>query len=155
MIERRILQLLPTAGLAVVCAAVGLAWVFEPALAPSGWSGRLAVLLTGVSLALLAVRVSVLQASKSAQSARRYIDQLCALEPSALSEDETADAVPLRRDDYIWRELCKKVHQRLATFARRAEELEMGRAAAEVRVRRIISERDQLRDILGGLTDPV
>jgi two-component system, OmpR family, phosphate regulon sensor histidine kinase PhoR len=155
MIERRIIQLLPTAGLAVVCAAVGAAWVIEPALAPQGWAGRLAVLLVGVSLALLAVRVSVLQTSKSAQSARRYIDQLCALEPHALSDDDASDPIPLRHDDYIWRELCQKVRGRLSTFARRAEELDMGRAAAEVRVRRIISERDQLSEILAGLTDPV
>lgn len=155
MIERRIIDLLPTAGLAVVCAAVGLAWVAQPALAPEGWAGRLAVLLVGVSLALLAVRVSVVQASKSAQSARRYIDQLCALEAQTLSDDESSDPIPLQHDDYIWRDLCRKVRQRLTTFARRTEELEMGRAAAEVRVRRIISERDQLQEILAGLTDPV
>ena len=45
MIERRLIRLFPTAALAVVCAAVGLAWVIEPALAPEGWAGRLAVLV--------------------------------------------------------------------------------------------------------------
>ena len=155
MIERRIIQLLPTGALAVVCAAVGLAWVLEPALAPSGWSGRLAVLLVGVSMALLVVRISVIQVSKGAQAARSFIDDLCSLEAHALCDPEAETPVPVRKEDAIWRELCQKVRQRLADFAQRAENLEMAKAAAEVRVRRIAVERDQLRDILAGLADPV
>jgi two-component system phosphate regulon sensor histidine kinase PhoR len=155
MIERRIIQLLPTAALSVVCAAVGAAWVIEPALAPQGWSGRLAVLLAGFSIALLAVRISVLQASKGAQSARRYIESLCGLEAHVLCDPETGAAFPVRREDVVWRELCQKVRERLAEFAQRTEELEMAKAAAEVRVRRIALERDQLQEILSGLADPV
>ena len=71
MIERRVTQLLPTAGLAIVCAALGLAWVVEPSLAPAGWAGRLTVLLAGVCLALLAARIALLQTAKAAESARR------------------------------------------------------------------------------------
>lgn len=155
MIERRIIQLLPTAGLAVVCGALGAAWVIEPALAPDGWAGRLAVLLAGVSLALLAVRVSVLQASKSAQAARRYIEGLCGQEAHALSESDADSPIPFRQDDVVWRDLCQKVRHRLAEFAQRTAELEMTKAANDVRVRRIAAERDQLSDILAGLTDPV
>ena len=77
------------------------------------------------------------------------------LEPHALSDDEVLDAIPLRKEDHVWRELCQRVRERLGQFARRTEELEMARAAAEVRVRRIVAERDQLREILAGLTDPV
>jgi two-component system phosphate regulon sensor histidine kinase PhoR len=160
MIERRVTQLLPTAGLAVVCAALGLAWVVEPSLAPSGWAGRLTVLLAGFSLALLAVRVTFIQASKSTQRARQYIESLCSLELHALSDDEPVDGVPvhgvpLRKEDQLWLSACQKVRQRLADFARTAEDLEMARAAAEVRVRRVLAERDQLREILSGLIDPV
>src|SRR5439155_16832534 len=139
MIERRVTQLLPTAILAVVCAALGMAWVVEPSLAAAGWTGRLAVLLSGVSLALIAVRIVGIQASKGAQSARRYIDCLCELELDALNDEGTLDSIPLRKEDHAWRELCQRVRQRLVDFARRAEELEMTRAAAEVRVRRIVA----------------
>ena len=132
------------AGLAVVCAALGLAWVIEPSLAPAGWGGRLAVLLIGISLALIATRIVALQALKSTQSARRYIDSLCSQELHALSDQEALDAVPLRKEDRLWRESCERVRQRLVEFGRRAEELEMTRAASEVRVRRIAAERDQL-----------
>jgi two-component system, OmpR family, phosphate regulon sensor histidine kinase PhoR len=149
------MQLLPTAGLAVVCAALGLAWVIEPSLAPAGWAGRLAVLIVGVSLALIAVRTIGVQALKSAQSARRYIDCLCGLEPGALHDETALDSIPLRKEDRVWRELCQRVRERLVEFARRAEEVEMARAAAEVRIRRTAAERDQLSEILAGLVDPV
>jgi two-component system, OmpR family, phosphate regulon sensor histidine kinase PhoR len=155
MIERRVMQFVPTAILAVVCAALGLAWVVEPSLAPAGWEGRLAVLLIGISLALIALRVVGIQASKGAQSARRYIDCLCQLELHALNDEESLDSIPLRKEDCAWRELCQRVRLRLVEFARRAEELEMSRAASEVRFRRIVAERDQLSEILAGLVDPV
>jgi len=155
MIERRITQLLPTAGLAVVCAALGLAWVVEPSLAPAGWAGRLTVLLAGVCLALLAARITLLQSAKAAESARRFIDCLCELDPHALGDNQILDTVPVRQGDRIWRELCQRVRERLAEFAGRVEELEMARAAGDVRVRRTAVERDQLREILAGLADPV
>jgi two-component system phosphate regulon sensor histidine kinase PhoR len=155
MIERRVTQLLPTAGLAIVCAALGLAWVVEPSLAPAGWAGRLTVLLAGVCLALLAARLALLQTAKAAESARRFIECLCALEPHALNDDAMLDSIPIRKGDQVWRELCHRVRQRLAEFAQDVEELEMARSAADVRVRRTAVERDQLREILSGLTDPV
>ena len=110
-----------------------------------GWAGRLGLLLAGLSLGALAVRLTMFQASKGAQSARRYIDGLCDLEPHALNDEQATGAIPLRKEDRGWRELCQRVRQRLAEFAHRAEELEMARAAAEVRVRRIVAERDQLQ----------
>src|SRR4051794_31644772 len=125
MIERRVTQLLPTAGLAVVCAAVGLAWGVEPALSPRGWLGRLIVLRVGGLLALAALRITMIQPSKSARGARQYIESLCSLELHALSENEPVESVPLRKEDHFWREACRQVRQRLAEFAHRSEELEM------------------------------
>jgi two-component system phosphate regulon sensor histidine kinase PhoR len=155
MTDRRVTQLWPTAALAVVGAALGTAWVIEPSLAPSGWLGRLLVLMAGVALALFAVRIAMVQAAKTAESARRYIDSVCRLEGRELHEEATLDAIPLRKGDRVWRELCQKVRERLVEYAQRAEQLEMARAAAEVRVRRTAVERDQLREILAGLSDPV
>jgi two-component system phosphate regulon sensor histidine kinase PhoR len=43
----------------------------------------------------------------------------------------------------------------MAEFARQADEIEMARAGVEVRFRRIAGERDQLREILMNLADPV
>jgi two-component system phosphate regulon sensor histidine kinase PhoR len=149
------MQILLTAVPAVVCAALGLAWVVEPSFAPDGWIGRLAVLVGGVSIVLFASHITFAQAAKSAQAARRHIDSLCALDAHALNDQETAGAIPVRKEDRVWRDLCRRVRERLAEFARHTEELEMARAAADVRVRRVVAERDQLREILAGLVDPV
>src|SRR6476660_4060122 len=109
MHNRRINQLLPTAGLAVVCAALGAAWVFEPSFAPEGWLGRLIVLLCALLVALAAVRIAFLQAAKTAQAARVHIDYLCALEPAELIQSEQHDNVPLRKEDRFWRGVCEQV----------------------------------------------
>src|SRR3954454_16201276 len=76
MHNRRLNQLWPTAALAVVCAALGAAWVVEPSLAPEGMVGRLTVLVCAMLLALVAVRIAFLQAAKTAQAARVHIDYL-------------------------------------------------------------------------------
>src|SRR4030095_6687429 len=104
-----VMQLLPTAVLAVLCAALGLAWVVEPSIAPDGWTGRLAVLIGGLLVGLLAIRIVTVQVSKQAQSARRYIDSLCELEPHALHDDESTSAIPLRKEDHVWRAVCHRV----------------------------------------------
>src|SRR5688572_9048768 len=144
MIERRVMQLLPTAGLAVACATLGLAWVAEPSFAPAGWQGRLLVLLGGIALMLLVVRFGLVRSSKTAESTRRYIDRLCELQAAELDDETAFDSIPLRQGDQCWRELCQRVRRRLAEFARRAEELEMARAGAEVRTHRALTERQQL-----------
>ena len=155
MTERRVTQLLPTAGLAVVGVALGGAWVVEPSLAPSGWLGRLLVLASAIGLALFAVKIAMRQSAKTAEAARKYIDTLCRLEGPELHDEAAFDTIPLRKGDRIWRELCQAIRARLVEFSARAEELEMARAAAEVRVRRTAIERDQVREILAGLADPV
>jgi two-component system phosphate regulon sensor histidine kinase PhoR len=155
MVERRVRQLLPTVVLAVVCGALGLAWVVEPSIAPAGWLGRAIVLSAGVAVAILAARIAMLQTAKIAEAARRHIDYLCEMEAHALGDENAFDSIPLRKGDHIWRELCQRARQRLAEFARRTEELEMARAATEVRIRRTAADRDQLHEILTGLADPV
>jgi two-component system phosphate regulon sensor histidine kinase PhoR len=87
--------------------------------------------------------------------ARTYIDRLCELEAAQLQDENAFDAIPLRQGDRDWRELCQRVQQRLADFARQADELRMSVAGAEVRVRRAAAEREQLYEILQNLADPV
>jgi len=155
MTDRRVTQLLPTAALAALGTALGTAWVVEPSFAPAGWLGRLVVLLGGVALTLFAVRIVMVQSAKTAATARKYIDSLCRLEGPDLHDEAAFDTIQLRKEDRTWRELLGRIRTRLVEFAERAEMLEMARAAAEVRVRRTAVERDQLREILAGLADPV
>jgi two-component system phosphate regulon sensor histidine kinase PhoR len=155
MIERRVTQILPTAVLAALCASLGLAWVVEPGFAPAGWTGRLAILAGAAVLALMAVWFSMMQGSRAAAVARRYIDRLCEMEPQDLVEENAFSDLPLRKGDEEWRAVCQRVRQRMAEIAGQAQELQMARASAEVRARRTLAEREQLHEILHGLNDPV
>jgi two-component system phosphate regulon sensor histidine kinase PhoR len=153
--ERRVTNLLPTAGLAVICTTLGLAWVIEPGIAPTHWLQRLGVLLGGMALVVLVVRLAAVQARKAAQSAQGHIDRLCELDSHELQDSAVLEAVPVRKQDHVWQDACQRVRQRLADFAARSEVAEMARASMEVRFRRVSAECDQLRDILSGLGDPV
>jgi len=155
MYERRLTALLPMAFLAVACTTLGMAWVVEPAFAPSYWPARLTMALGGAALLLATVRLALVQSQSAAQAAERYINRLCELDSTLVQEENSLNLGPCRKEDARWRELAQKVRQRMAEFARQADEIEMARAGVEVRFRRLAAERDQLREILMNLADPV
>ena len=154
-IDRRLTAVFPMAFLAVACTSLALAWLIEPFFAPTGWMGRLVMLGGGAMLLSAAIRLAFLQSAKAAASAERYVDRLCELDAIQLQDENALEIVPVRKEDTVWRELCQKIRRRMAQFAQQAEEVEMARAGVEVRIRRITAERDQLREILTGLADPV
>jgi two-component system phosphate regulon sensor histidine kinase PhoR len=155
MFERRSLSLLPMAVLAVACTALGLAWVVEPLVAPVSLPVRVAFVIGGAALVMGAIKLALRQAAAAATAAEKYVAKICELDSDALHEEHQLDRIPVRREDARWREICQRVRNRLSEFARQAEEVEMARAGVEVRLRRVTSERDQLREILTGLSDPV
>jgi two-component system, OmpR family, phosphate regulon sensor histidine kinase PhoR len=155
MIDRRVMNVLPTAVLATLCAALGAAWVVEPSVAPAGWTGRLAILATGGGLILTAVWFGIVQTSKASAAVRRYIDRLCDLDAGELADEAAFDDLPLRRGDEQWRSVCQRVRRRMAEFAGQARELQLARASAEVRAHRSLAESEQYHEILHGLADPV
>jgi two-component system phosphate regulon sensor histidine kinase PhoR len=141
--------------LAVACTSLGLAWVVDAHFAPTTWPARLGLVLGGAALVLGAIRIALVQSRKGAESAARYVNRLCELDASQLLEENACDIVPVRAEDGPWRELCHRLRERMAELARQADEVEMARAGVEVRIRRITAERDQLREIVAGLSDPV
>jgi two-component system phosphate regulon sensor histidine kinase PhoR len=153
--DRRNLALAPMAILAVVCTTLGLAWVVEPVFAPTSWPARLGLVIGGAALVLGTIRLALVQSRSAALAAERYIDRLCDLDSTSVQEENALDIAPVRKEDTHWRELSQKVRKRMAEFARQADEIEMARAGVEVRFRRIAAERDQLREILSNLADPV
>jgi two-component system phosphate regulon sensor histidine kinase PhoR len=155
MNDRRLTTLLPMAFLAIACTSLGLAWMVEPLVAPTSLAARLGLLLGGIGLLMAAIRLGLVQTGKAAASAERFVSRLCELDALQLQDDSVLDIVPVRKEDGAWREICHKIRNRMTEFARQAEEVEMARASVEVRIRRITAERDQLREILTGLADPV
>jgi two-component system phosphate regulon sensor histidine kinase PhoR len=155
MNDRRLLSLLPMAFLAVACTSLGLAWVVDAHFAPTTWPARLGLVLGGAALVFAALRLAVTQSQKAAIAAERYVSRLCELDTLQLQDESALDVVPVREEDGSWRPLCQKLRERMAELARQADEVEMARAGVEVRIRRITAERDQLREIVSGLSDPV
>jgi two-component system phosphate regulon sensor histidine kinase PhoR len=155
MNNRRLLKLLPMAFLAVACTSLGVAWVVDAHFAPTTWPARLGLVLGGAALVLAALRMAVAQSQKAATAAERYVSRLCELDTLQLQDENALDIAPFRQEDAHWRDLCLKLRAWMAELARQADEVEMARAGVEVRIRRITAERDQLREIVTGLADPV
>lgn len=151
---RRLLSDLPSATLALLCAGLGVAWVVEPALAPISWPVRLALLLAGCVLALAAWRFGTYRHSVENKAAQRYLDLLCRFDLHRLSQS-AGDDFPTLSLGNPWRNVFLRLRETFANYSAKLEEGELARAGAEVRARRAAAERDQLLEIVSGLTDPL
>jgi two-component system phosphate regulon sensor histidine kinase PhoR len=145
---------MPVLFLAAVLTAIGLCWVAE------AWTGKPPLLARVVFLtggAALAVLVSGLSAERhlyASNAARRYIDMLCQLDSDAWLSGNAANAPDLPATN-SYRPVVASVKQCLQQMAERVEFAEHQRTAAEARIHRVVLERDQMREILSGLNDPV
>jgi two-component system phosphate regulon sensor histidine kinase PhoR len=140
--------------LAATLTALGLCWATEIWLGKPSFMVRAALLTGGAALAVLVSGLSAERHQQAAQSARRYIDMLCQLDTSAWLPD-SADAHPDLPTSNPFRPVVKNVRQCLQQMAERVEQAEHLRTAAEARIHRVALERDQLKEILSGLNDPV
>jgi two-component system phosphate regulon sensor histidine kinase PhoR len=130
-------------------AAAGAWWL---ALLPRDWLGGGLAALLAMGLAAVAYQAGRWQARAGEAAIRDALAPLSTLDACGL----TGWVPPLPTTcDEAWRPLATTLQQRMLALAQRAELLEMQRAAAEVRVRRLSSQRDQLEEILAGLGDPV
>jgi two-component system phosphate regulon sensor histidine kinase PhoR len=155
MLDLRKKPLLPVAGMAALAALPSLAWIVRPDALPGSWTGRLLAVLAAGALAALAVRLTWVAARGGLDSTRRFLDELCGLEFDALNDMDTINALSGRAGEAAWQALGQRVFERLKQFAERAQQVEMARATAEVRIHRVSAERDHLREIVAGLCDPV
>ena len=141
--------------LAVGLCAIGLAWVLEPLFAPTSLVLRLGLLAAGFAVGLVSYLLLNIQLLKDGDGARTYVEALCRIDPSISTPEAIIDALP---DLPGGHPLCEGFVKLRECFLAQSEKLaaaEHIRAGAEVRVRRMALERDQLKEILSGLTDPV
>jgi two-component system phosphate regulon sensor histidine kinase PhoR len=152
---RRIPHLSATILFAALCTALGVAWVYDASFAPTSWITRLAVFAGGLTLSALALRLASDRQASANRRAQRYIQLLCELEHAGLEEEQTFEGAGDLAPDDPWRVAFARVLETLSHNASRFEQAEHHRAGAEVRARRLEAERDQLREILKGIPDPV
>ena len=146
---------IPAALQAGACAALGAAWVVEPLLAPTTGVQRLLILLAGAGLVIAGWLSLRRKQFRDNQSAQRYFDALAACEPENLQQLLLSDSLPALPENNAWSGPLQRIRECLTVQAETLTQLDQARAGAEVRLRRILSERDQFKEILVGLADPV
>ncbi len=88
-------------------------------------------------------------------SARRYLDLLCRLDYHELNSPGCADSLPAISERDHWRPVFSRIRDCLSNYSRQIQDVEQTRASADVRIRRLTQERQQIVDILDGLTTAV
>jgi two-component system phosphate regulon sensor histidine kinase PhoR len=150
----RIISTTPVLFLAATLTALGLCWATEVWLGTPSLMVRAALLTGGAALAVLVSGLSAERHQQTLQAARRYIELLCQLDSSAWLPDN-ANSHPDLPASNPFRPVLNSVRQCLQQMAVRVEEAEHLRTGAEARMHRTALERDQLKEILSGLADPV
>ena len=130
------------------------AWGVELFLGSQG--PLLQLILAGLTLGsvLAAAYVSRHEARFRQAEVRRFLEALCRDDLESLGQDGDTTVRPFVIDP-TWSGLLNRLRDSLFDIARRARDAEHGRAGTEVRARRTIAERDQVREILAVSTDPI
>jgi two-component system phosphate regulon sensor histidine kinase PhoR len=128
--------------------------VVEPAIAPplgaaAGTGGA------GVTACLGVLWLTWKSQHQAAADAGRFFTLLAQIDPTQVSADSVLEALPHIEPDHPWQPVFEKLRDCFQAMADREAEAEHARAGAEVRARRYAAERDQIREILAGLADPV
>ena len=145
---------LPATLAAAACAALGLVWVVEPAIAPF-WGARLGLAVLGVTACAGVLWLAWKSQQQAAADAGRFFTLLAQIDPAEVSADSILEALPHIEPEHPWQPVFERLRDCFQAMADREAEAEHARAGAEVRARRHAAERDQIREILAGLADPV
>ena len=141
--------------LAVGFCAVGLAWVLEPAFIPSSLVVRLGLLAAGFAFGLGSYLLLNVQLLRDSTGGRKYIEAMGRIDPSVNTPEAIADSLPDLPSGHPMADGFGKLRECFLMLSEKLSAAEHVRAGTEVRVRRTALERDQLKEILAGLSDPV
>lgn len=141
---------------AIVCGLTWLGawlagWIMDPGTLPTHY------LLLGIGFLLVSLLVLLWlgAVAREQRVARSYFELLSRLDPRDLAGDLDQADLPVLPESNPWYALARRLHEALAENGSRTQQAEHARAAAEARVQRLRSERDQIQAILDTLSDPV
>src|SRR5262245_43483661 len=80
--------------LAVGLCAIGVAWVLEPAFAPSSELIRLAVLGSGVAVAIGSYLFANMRTHRESTESRNYFESLTRIDPTVETPEAIVDSFP-------------------------------------------------------------
>jgi len=138
-----------------IAVALGVAMLPLPWVAELNTPLRIAISLIGLTLVAGAVGFLAARRWRDEQMVRRYVDLLCRLDYHELTSSDFPSSLPHLSDRNSWRPIFTRFCESLVDLSSRLQETEKTRASAEVRIRRMTFERQQIADILEGLSTPV
>jgi two-component system phosphate regulon sensor histidine kinase PhoR len=141
------------------------AWHVALVLALASWACTFCLTIVGptwqvafatLTAAAVAAAAFAAQRQSSLRHAemRQFIESLCRDDLDQIDDESSAAAAALSPDPQ-WSGLLSRLRDHLVDLSRHARDAEHARAGAEVRTRRAVAERDQVRDILAASPDPV
>jgi two-component system, OmpR family, phosphate regulon sensor histidine kinase PhoR len=141
----------------VIAVTVILGAAFLPVPWVSHWDRGSRVAATSFSLIVCGSGLLLLSIRQRHEEnkVRRYVDLLCRLDYHELTSSNLANSLPQLSESNPWRSVFNRIRESLSEYSRRLQDAEQMRASAEVRVRRLVQERQQIADILEGLSTPV
>jgi two-component system, OmpR family, phosphate regulon sensor histidine kinase PhoR len=146
---------LTAAVLAVGLCAIGLAWVLEPAFIASSIWVRLGLLAAGFAVGLASHLLLQMQLRRDDHVGRKYVEALGRIDPSLSAPETIADSLPELPAGHPMSDGFARLRESFLMLSEKLAAAEHVRAGGEVRVRRMAAERDQFKEILAGLSDPV
>ncbi len=146
---------LTAAGMAFGACAIGVIGVLEPDFIPHSLLVRLTLFAAGLALAIGSQLLLLMPHWSNAGLGRKYMEALSHFDPALSPPESIADSLPELPPDHPLADGFARLRECFAILVERLAAAEHVRAGAEVRARRTASERDQLKEILTGLSDPV
>lgn len=146
---------LAAAVLAVGLGAIGLAWVLEPMFVPTSMIVRLGLLLAGIGVGVGGHLLLNGKLLKGAEGGGICLETLRGIDPSLATPESIANALPEFPPGHAMADGFSRLRECFVNLADRLGSAEHARTGAEVRIRRVAAERDQYKEILAGLSDPV
>ncbi|MEQ8788102.1 MAG: ATP-binding protein [Pirellulaceae bacterium] len=145
--------------LAALAAALALplasVWLLAPDVVSGSFPLRAAFLGLWFGVGLAAAAAWRLQQRRDRKTAERCVELLCRLDPHELANDPDTPTLPSLSSDHPLHRVFHQFRDCLLRYCQRLEEAEHARASAEVRIKRLTDDRDQVNEILACLSDPV
>jgi two-component system phosphate regulon sensor histidine kinase PhoR len=140
---------------AAVAMAIGVSAIPLPWVAGLPTSLRIVISLSAVALMAGAMGLVAAWRWRDEHTVRRYVDLLCRLDYHELTSPDFPNSLPQLGSRNPWRPIYSRICESLVDLSRRLQETEKIRASSEVRIRRLTYDRQQIADILEGLSKPV
>ncbi len=141
--------------LATLVAASATAWVVQPHWLAESWLARIGMVSAALAATAIAYAIAATLQKRERTHLNEYVEHLCQLDQPAASNGRLESDLAWLGKDHPWRPVLQRLRESTDLCRQRLRESDHARTVSDVRVRRLVYERQQMSDILACLTDPV